>query len=132
MLFCAGVGTGLMFWAPIEWAHYIDTAPLGVEAGSGAAAVSSMLANEGTPATIVAILDQLSFATLVIGVFALMALIFSATTYDSASLCHPETRSERRPSLLASHFLGLCIGCIAFNPDVYWWQIRSPGKLNPS
>ncbi len=48
-------------------------------------AVSSILSNQGGPATIVAILDQLPFATLIIGVFALIALIFSATTYDSAS-----------------------------------------------
>lgn len=38
MLFCAGVGAGLMFWAPIEWAYYIDAPPFGVAAGSNAAA----------------------------------------------------------------------------------------------
>jgi len=38
MLFCAGVGAGLMFWAPIEWAYYIDAPPFGLEAGSNAAA----------------------------------------------------------------------------------------------
>jgi BCCT family betaine/carnitine transporter len=48
-------------------------------------AVSSILTNEGGPAAIVAILDQLPFDTVIIGVFALIALIFSATTYDSAS-----------------------------------------------
>jgi BCCT family betaine/carnitine transporter len=38
MLFCAGVGAGLLAWAPIEWAYYIDAPPFGVEAGSVAAA----------------------------------------------------------------------------------------------
>jgi BCCT family betaine/carnitine transporter len=30
MLFCAGVGAGLMAWAPIEWTYYIDAPPFGV------------------------------------------------------------------------------------------------------
>jgi len=38
MLFCAGVGAGLMYWAPLEWAYYIDSPPFGLEAGSNAAA----------------------------------------------------------------------------------------------
>jgi BCCT family betaine/carnitine transporter len=38
MLFCAGVGASLLFWAPIEWAYYIDAPPFGLEAGSNAAA----------------------------------------------------------------------------------------------
>jgi len=38
MLFCAGVGAGLMYWAPIEWAYYFDAPPYGLEAGSNAAA----------------------------------------------------------------------------------------------
>jgi BCCT family betaine/carnitine transporter len=29
MLFCAGVGGGLMAWAPVEWAYYIDAPPFG-------------------------------------------------------------------------------------------------------
>jgi BCCT family betaine/carnitine transporter len=47
--------------------------------------VTSILTNDGAPAAIVAILDQLPFTAVVIGIFALIALIFSATTYDSAS-----------------------------------------------
>ena len=47
--------------------------------------VTSILTNDGAPTAIVAILDQLPFAAVIIGVFALIALIFSATTYDSAS-----------------------------------------------
>jgi BCCT family betaine/carnitine transporter len=52
---------------------------------TGTLAVTSVLANDGGPATIVAILGQLPFAVVVIAIFAVIALIFSATTYDSAS-----------------------------------------------
>lgn len=38
MLFCAGVGGGLMFWAPVEWAYYYDAPPFGIEARSVLAA----------------------------------------------------------------------------------------------
>ncbi len=34
MLFCAGVGAGLMYWCAIEWAYYYDNPPFGVEARS--------------------------------------------------------------------------------------------------
>ncbi len=37
MLFCAGVGAGLLAWAPIEWAYYIDAPPFGLEPRSAAA-----------------------------------------------------------------------------------------------
>lgn len=32
MLFCAGIGAGLMYWACIEWAYYYQSPPYGVEA----------------------------------------------------------------------------------------------------
>ena len=38
MLFCAGIGGGLMFWAPVEWAYYFDAPPFGVAARSTMAA----------------------------------------------------------------------------------------------
>ena len=38
MLFCAGIGAGLMAWAPIEWGYYLNSPPFGVEAGSTQAA----------------------------------------------------------------------------------------------
>ncbi|MEH6549860.1 MAG: BCCT family transporter [Pseudomonadales bacterium] len=38
MLFCAGVGAGLMYWASIEWAYYYQSPPFGVEAKSVEAA----------------------------------------------------------------------------------------------
>lgn len=34
MLFCAGIGAGLMYWSVIEWAYYYDSPPFGVEAQS--------------------------------------------------------------------------------------------------
>lgn len=34
MLFCSGIGAGLLYWAPIEWAFYLNTPPLGVEKDS--------------------------------------------------------------------------------------------------
>ena len=34
MLFCAGIGGGLVYWAPIEWAFYVDTPPFGLAPGS--------------------------------------------------------------------------------------------------
>ena len=37
MLFCAGIGAGLMYWSVIEWAYYLDAPPLGLEADSPAA-----------------------------------------------------------------------------------------------
>ncbi len=30
MLFCSGIGAGLLYWTPIEWAYYLSTPPLGV------------------------------------------------------------------------------------------------------
>ena len=38
MLFCAGIGAGLMAWAPIEWGYYYDAPPFGVAARSAEAA----------------------------------------------------------------------------------------------
>jgi len=34
MLFCAGIGSGLLYWSTAEWASYIDQPPFGVEPGS--------------------------------------------------------------------------------------------------
>tara|TARA_B110000503_G_scaffold36706_1_gene60054 strand:- start:44678 stop:46201 length:1524 start_codon:yes stop_codon:yes gene_type:complete len=38
MLFCAGIGAGLMFWSAIEWAYYYQTPPFGAEPKSVEAA----------------------------------------------------------------------------------------------
>ena len=34
MLFCAGIGAGLLYWSAIEWAFYFDAPPFGLEGGS--------------------------------------------------------------------------------------------------
>lgn len=38
MLFCAGIGAGLMYWCVIEWTYYFDAPPFGVESQSTTAA----------------------------------------------------------------------------------------------
>lgn len=37
MLFCAGVGAGLLYWAVIEWTYYIQAPPFGLEPRSASA-----------------------------------------------------------------------------------------------
>lgn len=37
MIFCAGVGAGLLYWAVIEWSYYIKTPPLGIDADTAKA-----------------------------------------------------------------------------------------------
>ena len=39
MLFAAGIGSGMMYWASIEWAFYVDTPPFGAEPRSAEAYV---------------------------------------------------------------------------------------------
>ena len=34
MLFCAGMGTGILYWGTIEWAYYFDRPPFGAAPGS--------------------------------------------------------------------------------------------------
>ncbi len=38
MLFCAGVGAGLLYWCGVEWAYYFDAPPFGAEPRSTEAA----------------------------------------------------------------------------------------------
>jgi len=38
MMFCTGIGAGLMYWGAIEWAYYYIAPPFGLEAGSWSAA----------------------------------------------------------------------------------------------
>ncbi len=62
---------------------------------TGALAVTEVLSSQGAPTAISAILDQLPFASLVIAVFALVALVFSVTTYDSASYILASSATRR-------------------------------------
>lgn len=34
MLFCAGIGSGVIYWGTIEWAYYYNSPPFGLSAGS--------------------------------------------------------------------------------------------------
>lgn len=38
MLFCAGIGSGIMYWGTIEWAYYFQSPPFHLEPGSWEAA----------------------------------------------------------------------------------------------
>jgi len=38
MLFCAGIGAGIIYWGAIEWVYYFQSPPLGAEIGSWQAA----------------------------------------------------------------------------------------------
>lgn len=62
---------------------------------TGQMAVTEILAEQGAPAAITAIMASLPFPTLVIAAYALVSLVFSITTYDSASytLASSVTRS---------------------------------------
>lgn len=64
---------------------------------SGTVAVADTLANSGSPAAITAVLESLPLPTLVIGVFALVALVFSVTTYDSASYILASSATRNLP-----------------------------------
>ncbi len=60
--------------------------------------VTKIVTEQGGPAAIVAILDQLPLATLAIVIYALIALVFSATTYDSASYILASVATRRLPA----------------------------------
>jgi len=60
--------------------------------------VTEVMADQGVPAAIVAILDQLPLAVLAISIYAVIALIFSATTYDSASYILASVATRRLPA----------------------------------
>jgi len=60
--------------------------------------VTRLMAEQGGPAAIVAILEQLPLAIMAVSIYALMALIFSATTYDSASYILASVATRRLPA----------------------------------
>lgn len=51
----------------------------------GIVSITDIISSQGSEAAIVATFEQLPFAMIVISVFSIIALIFAATTYDSAS-----------------------------------------------
>jgi BCCT family betaine/carnitine transporter len=60
--------------------------------------VTGIMKDQGAPEAIVAILGQLPGSVFVIAVYALIAFIFSATTYDSASYILASVATRRLPS----------------------------------
>jgi len=65
---------------------------------SGAVDVTRIMTEQNGAKAIVAILDQLPAAGLVIVIYALIALVFSATTYDSASYILASVATRRLPA----------------------------------
>jgi len=64
---------------------------------NGTVAVTQIMSEQGGPSAIVAILDQLPLAAAAIVVYAVIALVFSATTYDSASYILASVATRRLP-----------------------------------
>jgi BCCT family betaine/carnitine transporter len=52
---------------------------------NGILSVSDVMANQGTPAAIVQVVSSVPFGGIALAVFALVSIVFVATTYDSAS-----------------------------------------------
>ena len=77
MLVYGSLGGALFYMTLGNFGLYLET--------TETISITSILTHDGGPAAIVAILDQLPFDVVIITVFAMIALIFSATTYDSAS-----------------------------------------------
>ena len=42
MLFCGGIGTSVLYWGTVEWAHYYQAPPYGIEAESSDALIWSI------------------------------------------------------------------------------------------
>lgn len=76
----------LLFGSLGSWLFYmvIGNFSLSLEL-AGTISITDIINTEGNNAAIIAMFDQLPFATAVIAVFTVVAIIFAATTYDSAS-----------------------------------------------
>ncbi len=81
------VVSGMLIWGSLgSWLFYMvmGNYALFLEI-SGIVDFTGIMTTRNGSAAIVAMLEQLPLAALVIGVFSLIAIIFAATTYDSAS-----------------------------------------------
>lgn len=79
--------TGMLVFGSLgSWIFYmvIGNYSMSLEL-QGVISITEIISTKGADAAIVATLEQLPFAVVVIGVFSVIALIFAATTYDSAS-----------------------------------------------
>jgi BCCT family betaine/carnitine transporter len=79
--------TGMLIWGSLgSWLFYMVIGNYGLFLEmSGAVDVTGIVSSQGGNSALVAMLEQLPMAGLVIGVFSVIAIIFAATTYDSAS-----------------------------------------------
>lgn len=139
MLFCAGIGSDILYWGVIEWAFYYQVPPNGAKGMSDEALtyatqygmfhwgpiawaiyvlpalpiiygtlgcllffgifgnyavylqitgefnVINFLNSHGTEATIIQVMHQLPFSSLIVVLFLISAFLFLATTFDSGS-----------------------------------------------
>ena len=79
--------TGMLVWGSLgSWLFYMVIGNYGLFLEmAGTVDVTGIVSSQGGNSALVAILEQLPLAGLVIGVFSVIAIIFAATTYDSAS-----------------------------------------------
>lgn len=79
--------TGMLIWGSLgSWLFYMIIGNYGLFLElSGTVDFTGIMKSENGNAAIVAMLETLPLAALVIGVFSVIAIIFAATTYDSAS-----------------------------------------------
>ncbi len=83
------LGTGVFFMIMGNYSLHLEL--------TGALNVTELLANDGAPAAIVAALDSMPLGSIVIAIFCLVAIIFAATTYDSASYTLAAAATRRLP-----------------------------------
>ncbi len=78
---------GMLIWGSLgSWLFYMVMGNYALHLElSGALDFTGIMKSANGSAAIVAMLEQLPLAAVVIGVFSLIAIIFAATTYDSAS-----------------------------------------------
>jgi BCCT family betaine/carnitine transporter len=79
--------TGMLIWGSLgSWLFYMIVGNYGLYLElSGALDFTGIMKSQSGSAAIVAMLETLPMAAIVIGLFSVIAIIFAATTYDSAS-----------------------------------------------
>jgi BCCT family betaine/carnitine transporter len=90
MIGYGSLGAGLFY---MIFGNYALSLELG-----GVLQISRIMEEQGGSAAIVAILDQLPAAWIIVTAYAMIALVFSATTYDSASYILASAASRRLPA----------------------------------
>ena len=90
MLGFGTLGAGLFYMIFGNFGLYLEM--------QGTVEVTRVMSEQNGSKAVVAILDQLPAAGLIAGIYALMALIFSATTYDSASYILASAATRQLPA----------------------------------